>query len=183
VVHLYGGDPTDVEQRRAAVLAARRSKSMVLDPGDPMTRSVGSFFVYPTVPVALARDLAARFELAGLPVQYLEGRTGADATTRRVPAALLLRASGFNPGDRWGRVQLSDRHVLAIVAEPGATATDVRNVASFVRRRVRDATGVDLEPEATFVGEFPPFRADAFLREHAYEPAGDHEPDWLVSYR
>jgi UDP-N-acetylmuramate dehydrogenase len=179
----HGGDPTDVGARRAAVLAARRSKSMVLDPSDPLTVSVGSFFLNPTVPLDLARELAERFESAGLPVQYLEGRAAVDPGTRRVPAALLLRASGFNPGDRWGRVKLSDRHVLAIVAEPGATATDVANVAAFVRRRVLDATGVALECEATFVGEFPPFDAEQFLRTTPYEPAGEHEPDWLVSYR
>jgi len=178
-----GGDPHAVADRRDAVLAARRSKSMVLDPDDPMTRSVGSFFLNPTVPLALARNLADRFELAGLPVQYLEGRAGVDAATRRVPAALLLRAAGFNPGDRWGKVTLSDRHVLAIVTEAGATATDVWNVSHFVRQRVRDATGVELEPEARFVGAFPDYRAGPFLRDHPYEPAGDHEPDWLVSYR
>jgi UDP-N-acetylmuramate dehydrogenase len=179
----HGGDPTDVRRRRAAVLAARRSKSMVLDPADPLTVSVGSFFLNPTVPLALATSLAERFQSAGLPVQYLEGRGAADPNVRRVPAALLLRASGFNPGDRWGPVKLSDRHVLAIVAEPGATATDVCHVAEFVRRRVLDATGVALECEATFVGEFPPFDAAQFARDRPYESAGEHEPDWLVSYR
>lgn len=178
-----GGDPHAVADRRTAVLAARRSKSMVLDPDDPLTRSAGSFFLNPKVPLDLARSLADRFELSGLSVQYLEGRAGVDPQTRRVPAALLLRAAGFAPGDRWGKVKLSDRHVLAIVTEPGATATDVWNVSHFVRQRVRDATGVALEPEARFVGAFPPFRAETFLREHPYEPAGDHEPDWLVSYR
>jgi UDP-N-acetylmuramate dehydrogenase len=179
----HGGDPTDVGRRREAVLAARRSKSMVLDADDPLTSSVGSFFLNPTVPVALARELAERFAARGLPVHYLEGRAALDPTTRRVPAALLLRAAGFNPGDQWGRVKLSDRHVLAIVTEPGATATDVANVAAFVRRRVADATGVALEPEATFIGEFPPYDEEAFLRATPYEPAGEHEPDWLVGYR
>lgn len=178
-----GGDPTDVVLRREAVLAARRSKSMVLDPADPLTSSVGSFFLNPTVPLALAQDLAERFAAQGLPVHYLEGRAALDPTTRRVPAALLLRAAGFNPGDRWGRVKLSDRHVLALVTEPGATATDVAHVAAFVRERVADATGVTLEPEATFIGEFPPYDRDAFLRATPYEPAGDREPDWLVGYR
>lgn len=179
----HGGDPTDVVRRREAVLAARRSKSMVLDPNDPLTSSVGSFFLNPTVPLALAQELAERFAAQGLPVHYLEGRAALDPTTRRVPAALLLRAAGFNPGDRWGRVKLSDRHVLAIVTEPGATATDVANVAAFVRERVAESTGVTLEPEATFIGEFPPYDRQAFLRATPYEPAGDHEPDWLVGYR
>jgi UDP-N-acetylmuramate dehydrogenase len=178
-----GGDPTHVEERRDAVLQARRSKSMVLDPADPLTSSVGSFFINPTVPLALAEDLAARFQSAGLPVQYLEGRDRSPTAVRRVPAALLLRSAGFHPGDRWGRVQLSDRHVLAVVTTPGATATDVWNVGNAVREQVRAATGVALEFEATFLGSFPPFDAAAFARATPYEPAADREPEWLVSYR
>ena len=40
-------------QVREAVLALRRTKSMVLDPEDPNRRSVGSFFVNPVVPLSL----------------------------------------------------------------------------------------------------------------------------------
>ena len=78
-----GLSPTDLAARRQAVLDIRRSKSMVLDPDDPMTRSVGSFFVNPEVPVELARELTERFKTMGLRVQYLEGKAKA-APRRRV---------------------------------------------------------------------------------------------------
>ncbi len=133
-----GGDPGDVATRRRAVLAVRAAKSMVLADTDPMSRSAGSFFMNPVVPAGDADTLIERFTSQGLDVQYLEGQRKAapDATTRRVPAALVLRAAGFNPGDRWGPVQLSDKHVLAIVTHDGATADDVWQLSHLVRQRV-----------------------------------------------
>src|SRR4029079_18217502 len=45
---------------RAAVLALRRRKSMVIVDGDPNRRSVGSFFMNPIVAAAQADAVAAR---------------------------------------------------------------------------------------------------------------------------
>lgn len=183
--HFEGTDtsPTDVTARRDAVLATRRTKSMLLDPADPDARSVGSFFINPTVPTALAVELATRFRTLGLPVHYLEGHGEVPPERTRIPAAHVLRASGFHPGDSWGPVGLSSKHVLAMVTRPGATATDVWNVGHAIRSQVRTATGVDLNFEATFVGEFPPFDATRFDTEYPYVAAPDVEPDWLKSYR
>ena len=131
-----GGSPTDVTDRRRAVLTVRGRKSMLLDPADPNARSVGSFFIAPLVPVALGDDLERRFDAIGLRVKYPEGR---DASLpegyRRIPAAHVLRASGFNRSDSWGPVALSDKHVLALVARDGATAEDIWMVSNFIRAR------------------------------------------------
>ncbi|MEA2704150.1 MAG: UDP-MurNAc hydroxylase [Actinomycetota bacterium] len=180
-----GLPPTDITARRRAVLEIRRSKSMVLDPADPMTRSVGSFFVNPEVPVELARALTERFRTMGLRVQYLEGRSKVtpDGSRQRIPAAHLLRFSGFRPGDRWGPVGLSERHVLALVTYDGATASDVWQVANFLRERVLAATGVSLDNEAVFIGDFPEFDVDAFLVRYEYRRASAEEPEWLAGYR
>ena len=114
-------------------------------------------------------------------MQYLEGQRTArpDATTRRVPAALVLRASGFNLGDRWGPVQLSDKHVLAIVTHDGATADECGEVAHLVSDRVADETGVGLHPEPRFVGEFADPDVAAFTSRHAFAAGPDHDPQWL----
>ncbi len=177
----HDADPTALVDRRRAVLAVRGAKSMVLDDADPMSRSVGSFFVNPEVPASLADDLIATFAAKGLDVQYLEGRRAAapDATTRRIPAALVLRAAGFNPGDRWGPVQLSHRHVLAIVAREGATADDVWQLSHLVRDRVRHETGVALTPEARFVGAFADPDPAAFARRIPFTPGETADPAWL----
>ena len=178
-----GGDPTDVAARRSAVLAVRRAKSMVLDRADPMSRSAGSFFVNPEVPAALADELITNFASHGLSVQYLEGQREAapDVATRRVPAALCLRAAGFKPGDRWGCVQLSDRHVLAIVARDGATADDVWQLSHLIRARVTSEIGVELRPEAQFVGDFAPVDTAAFAANHEFSPGAVAQPDWLTT--
>ena len=50
----------DLARVRAAVLALRRRKGMVLDPDDPDTRSDGSFFINPVVPAAALDDVPRR---------------------------------------------------------------------------------------------------------------------------
>jgi UDP-N-acetylmuramate dehydrogenase len=177
----HGGDATDLADRRSAVLAVRTAKSMVLDDADPMSRSAGSFFMNPEVPATLADDLTERFAARGLDVQYLEGQRAShpDAATRRVPAALVLRASGFRPGDRWGPVQLSDKHVLAIVTHDGATADDVWQLSHLVRARVANETGVQLHPEPRFVGAFAEPDVAAFQSCHDFSPGMSTDPSWL----
>lgn len=57
-------------------------------------------------------------------------------------------------GLRIGRVAVSTKHANFFVAEQGATAQEVHRLVHEVRRRVRSHTGVDLEPEIQFVGDF-----------------------------
>jgi UDP-N-acetylmuramate dehydrogenase len=53
-----------------------------------------------------------------------------------------------------GAVRVSDRHANFFVAGPGATPGDLYELVREVRRRVLEATGIDLQPEIRFVGEF-----------------------------
>jgi UDP-N-acetylmuramate dehydrogenase len=131
---------------RESVLAIRRSKSMVLDPGDENGRSCGSFFTNATVTAADA-DRVAR--LAGDPAMprwpQADGRV-------KLSSAWLIEHAGFARGHRDGPVGLSTRHALAVVAHEGARAADV---AAFARRLVAavDARfGVRLTPEPVFWG-------------------------------
>ena len=57
-------------------------------------------------------------------------------------------------GFRVGGVSVSERHANFFVAEGEATPSDVYRLVAEVRRRVREATGVDLEPEVRFIGFF-----------------------------
>ena len=177
----HGGEQTDVVARREATLAVRRAKSMVIDPADPMSRSAGSFFVNPEVPAGTADALIDRFASAGLDVQYLEGRRAADpgANVRRIPAALLLRAAGFRAGDSWGTVQLSDHHVLAMVAREGASADDLWQLSWLIRERVEAETGVELQPEPQFLGDFADPDPAMFEARHRFSPGAESEPAWL----
>lgn len=66
-------------------------------------------------------------------------------------AARLIEETGLK-GTRIGGVQVSEKHANFIVASPGARAADVVALIQLVRERVRDATGVDLEPEVHLLG-------------------------------
>ena len=59
-------------------------------------------------------------------------------------------------GLRCGAVQVSHLHCNFLVAEDGATATDIEALGEEVRRRVADVTGVVLEWEIRRVGEPDP---------------------------
>lgn len=57
-------------------------------------------------------------------------------------------------GFRVGGVTVSERHANFFVAGPDATAADVFALVAAVRERVEAATGVRLEPEIRFAGDF-----------------------------
>lgn len=133
---------TDV---RAAVLAIRRAKSMVLDdPADPNRRSCGSFFLNPILDPGQAEAVAVR---AGDPAMprwpQADGRV-------KLSAAWLIERAGFSRGERWGAVGLSTRHTLALVAHEGARAADVLAFARHVGDTVTAQFGVRLTPEPVF---------------------------------
>jgi UDP-N-acetylmuramate dehydrogenase len=70
-------------------------------------------------------------------------------------AGRLIDAAGLK-GFRVGDVSVSGRHANFFVAGPEATAGDVWRLVREVRARVRRGTGIDLEPEIRFAGDFDP---------------------------
>jgi UDP-N-acetylmuramate dehydrogenase len=68
-------------------------------------------------------------------------------------AARLVEAAGAK-GLEVGGAAVSGKHANFIVARPGATAANVRDLIEEVRRRVADRFGVRLETEVQFVGDF-----------------------------
>lgn len=131
---------------RSAVLQIRRQKGMVIEPGDPDTRSVGSFFMNPVVPTDVHRRLAAQF-----PDGHPPGFTLAGGSVK-IPAAWLIEHAGFVKGFGSGRAGLSTKHPLAIVNRGGATARDVLALAVQIKRGVMDRFAIRLQPEPVFVG-------------------------------
>src|SRR5881396_984984 len=134
---------------REAVLALRRRKSMVLDPGDPNTRSAGSFFTNPVLSAAAFADLAQRWkEIPSFP---------ADGGVK-IPAAWLVEHAGFPKGYRSGGggggagAGISTRHALALV-NLGGTSADLLRLAEEVRAGVEKQFGIRLayEPEVVRV--------------------------------
>jgi UDP-N-acetylmuramate dehydrogenase len=82
------------------------------------------------------------------------GGANAGSVFRNPPgdsAGRLIDATGLK-GLTVGGASVSDKHANFFQAGEGATAAAVRGLVAEVRRRVADATGVDLRPELHFVG-------------------------------
>jgi UDP-N-acetylmuramate dehydrogenase len=127
---------------RAAVLALRGRKGMVLDAADPDTRSAGSFFTNPV----LTTDAAAALP-EGAP------RFPAGEGLVKSSAAWLIEHAGFGKGYGLpGPAALSTKHTLAVTNRGGATAGDVLALARTVRDGVAQQFGITLEPEPVLVG-------------------------------
>lgn len=137
------GDPPAV---RAAVLALRARKGMVLDAADHDTWSVGSFF---TNPVVEPRDYARLAAASDTPVPHYPAPDGV-----KLAAGWLVEQAGFSKGYPGAEApcRLSTKHALALTNRGGATAEDVMVVARAVRDGVRDVFGITLKPEPVLVG-------------------------------
>jgi UDP-N-acetylmuramate dehydrogenase len=146
------GDQVESIQARSAVIELRQRKGMVIDPADPDTRSVGSFFVNPV----LDADTMASVEAAararcgpGTRVPRFEAGDG----LVKVPAAWLIERAGFgkgySPGDG---ARISSKHTLALVNSGSASTAGLMALAREIRDGVRDTFGVPLAPEPVLVG-------------------------------
>lgn len=141
-----GAASPSLRQTRETVLKIRRSKSMVLEAGDPNARSCGSFFLNPIVTAADLAAIDARATGLSMPRwPQPDGRV-------KLSAAWLIERAGFTRGQADGPVALSTRHTLAIVCHDGARARDVAAFARRVRAGVEQRFGVRLHPEPVFWG-------------------------------
>jgi len=146
------GERVKCAEVRSAVLELRRRKGMVIDPADPDTRSVGSFFVNPVLDAAAL----ARVEATA------RARCGEDAKVPRfdagdgmvkVPAAWLIEQAGFGKGyDPGHGARISAKHTLALVNSGSATTSALIALASQIRDAVQDCFGVRLAPEPVLIG-------------------------------
>lgn len=68
-------------------------------------------------------------------------------------AGKLIEEAGLR-GYSVGDAQISTKHCGFLINKGNATAADVRKCIEDVRKRVKEHSGVELEPEVRFVGEF-----------------------------
>ena len=139
------GDRVPLTDARAAVLALRAGKGMVLDPNDPDTYSVGSFFTNPVLDGAAFAALRAR--AGSQPPAW----PGADGTVK-TSAAWLIERAGFTKGYGLDGVAISGKHTLALTNRGAGTTEALLALAREIRAGVRDRFGVTLHPEPVLVG-------------------------------
>jgi UDP-N-acetylmuramate dehydrogenase len=160
------GDTAPLRAVREAVLALRASKAMVIDPNEPDSVSVGSFFMNPVVSESFAHTLPAEcprwylddpadevFDLSeGIPDlsahHTLEARV-------KLSAAWLIEQSGIQKGFRLpgSTARVSTKHSLAITnPNRDATSAEIAQLARYIRTSVGNRFGLYLAPEPTLVG-------------------------------
>jgi UDP-N-acetylmuramate dehydrogenase len=132
---------------RNAVMTIRRKKSMVVDPADPNTRSVGSFFTNPILTPGKFELLKERYRRSGGTDQVSSFASGEDV---KVPAAWLVEHAGFHKGYRSGNVGISEHHALALV-NMGGTAAELLTLARQIQDRVEALFGIRLDREPIVV--------------------------------
>ncbi len=134
---------------RAAVLALRRGKGMLLDPSDPDTVSAGSFF---TNPILRRHAFAELVERAGAEHPPPSWPTS-DERYVKTSAAWLIQRAGFTRGygDPHG-IAISSKHTLALTNRGAGTTAELVALAREIAAGVRDAFGVEIVPEPVFVG-------------------------------
>jgi UDP-N-acetylmuramate dehydrogenase len=133
---------------REAVRAIRRTKGMLLVPGDDDCRSAGSFFKNPVLGEGQFEDLAARAASKALEIPSYPAL---DAQ-HKVSAAWLVEHSGFSKGYAAGAAGISHKHALALINRGDAKASDIVELKDKIQRAVQEAWGILLEPEPVFVG-------------------------------
>lgn len=146
------GERVPVADARAAVLALRSGKGMVLDVEDHDTWSTGSFFTNPVLDdAALDTALARIAGILGAEVSVPSYPGGSGRT--KLSAAWLIERAGFRRGHAGpgGRVALSTKHTLALTNRGQASTSDLLTLAREVRDGVYAAFGVRLHPEPVLV--------------------------------
>lgn len=149
--HFEDREPPNLAEAREAVRHIRALKGMLIIPGDPDSKSAGSFFKNPVLSEAKHEDLKRRATVRGLTVPSYP----ALESHKKVSAAWLVERSGFRKGFGFGHVGISSRHALAIVNRGGATAADVLALKDQIEQRVEEIWGVHLESEPVLVGVPP----------------------------
>jgi UDP-N-acetylmuramate dehydrogenase len=132
---------------RSAVLAIRKKKSMVIDPTDPNTMSVGSFFMNPILPQSEFAKLEEQWKLSGgkdpIPTFNAQGSI-------KVPAAWLVEKAGFHRGYRKGGAGISANHSLALI-NCGGTTREILDLAEEIQEKVFKSFAIRLEREPVVV--------------------------------
>lgn len=164
------GESVPLETLRSAVLSLRKSKGMVLRPGDEDSRSVGSFFVNPVVSEKFAYSLPAtapKWLLTHSPSRVVElsgsgskkarietPEESAEESAVKLSAAWLIEHSGIPKGFSLpgNAARVSSKHTLALTNPGGATAEDIISLARYIRTQVANTFGVFLQPEPSLIG-------------------------------
>jgi UDP-N-acetylmuramate dehydrogenase len=143
-----GNETPSLVEVAEKVREIRRSKGMLIVPGDPDTRSAGSFFKNPIVKAGcLAQIAAATGTVTGKIPNWPAGEGKV-----KLPAAFLLERAGFIKGYTEGAAAISSLHTLALTNRNHATCADILRLQDQIVATVQARFGITLEREPVLLG-------------------------------
>jgi len=149
-------DISMLDGRREAILETRRRAGSLWDYHHPESylHTAGSFFRNPLVSDEAVEKLMA-FEENGRTAEMVRKQNQLHGgVSKRVSAAHVLLAAGFQRGQTWGSVRLHPDHILKIENTGGASAQQIYDVTQEIIHTVREKLDIDLVPEVRFLGKF-----------------------------
>lgn len=148
-------DPNDLQQRRQIIITARERAGSIYD-AQHTNKTAGSFFRNPVVSAEQAENIIS-FDETGKTAQQIKKMNQIHGgSSRRVSAAHVMLAAGFNRGQKFanGRVKLNDQNLLKIEALDGASSSDVYQTMRQIQTEVHNKLNIDLQPEVCLMGQF-----------------------------
>jgi UDP-N-acetylmuramate dehydrogenase len=139
--------PTPIDVYHA-VREIRHSKGMLIVEGEPDSRSAGSFFKNPVVPIATLNQIAADLSVDPTTIPHWPAGPG----ETKLAAAWLLDQAGFHKGFVMGRAGISSRHTLALINRDHATFADIAALRDTIQREVHHRFKIHLEQEPVQLG-------------------------------
>ncbi|MDZ7726204.1 MAG: UDP-N-acetylmuramate dehydrogenase [Candidatus Campbellbacteria bacterium] len=108
--------------------------------------TVGSFFKNPEIPKRQFENIRRNYDdLPGF-----ETKTG----KVKIPLAWIIEKICQMKGSSVGGVKVYERHALVIINPYDGTANDIRDLTREIKKCVFDKTGIEIEAEAKFIGNF-----------------------------
>ena len=124
---------------RTTIIAIRSTKF----PDWQHVGTAGSFFKNPIISSADSEALVKNFPQ--LPVYII------DESTVKVSLGFILDKICGLKGCRRGKIHLSEVQALVLIADTGATTTDIILFSKFITDEVKIKTGIDIEQEVTLL--------------------------------
>ncbi len=136
----FADSSEDLAAIRAAVLEIRKGKF----PDISVEGTAGSFFKNPLLSKTEAEALSLKYpEMPFFPTP--------ETSQVKIPIAWLMDKALSLHGTRVGGARVFEKQILVIVASRNASATDVKELASLVQKKVFDQLQIKIEPEVKII--------------------------------
>ncbi len=130
----------NLENIRQTVIEIRESKL----PNPEKVGNAGSFFMNPIIEKKAFNKLKAKYDT-------IPSYPTSDANKVKIPAGWLIEKAGLK-GQKNGSVGIHEKQALVIVNYGNATGLEIKKMADYVQKTVKNKFGISLQPEVNYIG-------------------------------